>query len=142
MIAEASSINPKDYIFLFLAAAFLFVVLLAMLILRRDSRRSQMVDPDEEKIEAHRIHKKYANVDKEIPNLYDTIICPTCGSTSLLEGPSGGASVNMMCVYCKDTWNVTYLPFAYEIEPIGKTKDRLERTKNEEQYSTRYPKPC
>lgn len=50
------------------------------------------------------------NDDSEEQRLWKVIAtnhCPDCGGEGFWEGPSGGMSVNIMCVHCQNRFNVT-----------------------------------
>ncbi len=42
--------------------------------------------------------------------IVDTLVCPRCGCKDFLEGPHGGAAINIKCSKCSYWMNVTRLP--------------------------------
>ncbi len=56
--------------------------------------------------------------------------CPDCGTSKFLEGPSGGASVNIMCAnkQCRSEFNICPGMFA---ERIGSSDDIIQEIEKE-----------
>lgn len=42
--------------------------------------------------------------------IIDELVCKECGCTEFLEGPHGGAAVNVKCKKCGYWMNITRLP--------------------------------
>jgi hypothetical protein len=58
-------------------------------------------------VDPHSIDPKKIQEKEDAVEFYDKHRMPCCGSTNFIEGPKGGASINIECSKCKKKFNVS-----------------------------------